>query len=44
MAFAILGTKTGGITINKAECVSKTFPGFWGVIKDLGGQITENGK
>ena len=44
MAFAILGTKTGGITINKAECVSKTFPGFWGVIKDLGGQVTESGK
>ncbi len=44
MAFAILGMKTGGITINKAECVSKTFPGFWGVIKDLGGQITESGK
>jgi 3-phosphoshikimate 1-carboxyvinyltransferase len=44
MAFAILGMKTGGIIINKAECVSKTFPGFWGVIKDLGGQITESGK
>ena len=44
MAFAILGMKTGGITIDNAECVSKTFPGFWGVIKDLGGQITGNGK
>lgn len=44
MAFAILGMKTGGITINKAECVSKTFPGFWGVIKDLGGRITESDK
>ncbi len=44
MAFAILGLKSGGITITGAECVSKTFPEFWNMIKDMGGQITINGK
>lgn len=44
MAFAILGIKYGGITINNADCVSKTFPEFWRIIKDLGGQITVSGK
>ena len=44
MAFAILGMKDGGITINNADCVSKTFPGFWKMIKDVGGQITVSGK
>jgi len=44
MAFAILGIKNGGITINNADCVSKTFPGFWRMIKEVGGQITVSGK
>jgi len=44
MAFAILGMKNGEITINNADCVSKTFPGFWGMIKGVGGQITVSGK
>jgi 3-phosphoshikimate 1-carboxyvinyltransferase len=43
MAFAILGIKYGGITINNADCVSKTFPGFWRMIKDVGGQIIVSG-
>ena len=29
MAFGVLGTAIGGITINEAECVTKTFPQFW---------------
>jgi len=44
MAFAILGIKSGGITINNADCVSKTFPEFWGIIKDVGGQVIISGK
>jgi len=44
MAFAILGMKTGGITINNAECVSKTFPEFWRVINKLGGKVTGSGE
>jgi 3-phosphoshikimate 1-carboxyvinyltransferase len=44
MAFAILGLKSGGITITGAECVSKTFPEFWSVINNIGGRITVGGK
>jgi 3-phosphoshikimate 1-carboxyvinyltransferase len=29
MSFAILGLGIGGITITGAECVNKSFPGFW---------------
>jgi 3-phosphoshikimate 1-carboxyvinyltransferase len=36
MSFAVLGLGIGGITITVAECVSKSFPGFWDI---LGGVI-----
>ncbi len=29
MSFAVLGLGIGGITIKNAECVAKSFPGFW---------------
>jgi 3-phosphoshikimate 1-carboxyvinyltransferase len=29
MSFAVLGCGIGGITIQNAECVNKSFPGFW---------------
>ncbi|MDO9549686.1 MAG: 3-phosphoshikimate 1-carboxyvinyltransferase [Methanoregula sp.] len=29
MSFAVLGCGIGGITIHNAECVNKSFPGFW---------------
>jgi 3-phosphoshikimate 1-carboxyvinyltransferase len=29
MSFAILGCSIGGVTIQNAECVNKSFPGFW---------------
>jgi 3-phosphoshikimate 1-carboxyvinyltransferase len=29
MSFAVLGLAVGGITITHAECVNKSFPGFW---------------
>ena len=29
MSFAVLGCGIGGITITDAECVNKSFPGFW---------------
>jgi 3-phosphoshikimate 1-carboxyvinyltransferase len=32
MSFAVLGMGIGGITIMDAECVSKSFPGFWGIL------------
>jgi 3-phosphoshikimate 1-carboxyvinyltransferase len=32
MSFAVLGMGIGGITITDAECVSKSFPGFWDIL------------
>ena len=39
MAFSILGSLVGGTVINEAECVSKTFPQFWDILKDIGGKL-----
>lgn len=36
MSFAVLGLATGGITIENAECVSKSFPGFWDALAGAG--------
>ncbi|MGD1004095.1 MAG: 3-phosphoshikimate 1-carboxyvinyltransferase [Methanoregulaceae archaeon] len=33
MSFAVLGHAIGGITIENAECVNKSFPGFWGALE-----------
>jgi len=44
MAFAVLGTAIGGITINGAECVTKTFPQFWDTLKSIGGELETNGE
>jgi 3-phosphoshikimate 1-carboxyvinyltransferase len=42
MAFGILGTAIGGITITGAECVAKTFPDFWDSLKSVGGKLEIN--
>jgi 3-phosphoshikimate 1-carboxyvinyltransferase len=42
MAFGILGTAIGGVTISEAECVAKTFPQFWDTLKGIGGQLEEH--
>jgi len=36
MSFAILSLATGGITIENAECVTKSFPGFWDALEGAG--------
>jgi 3-phosphoshikimate 1-carboxyvinyltransferase len=43
MAFSILGSTVGNTIINKAECVSKTYPEFWGELKGTGGKIRIDG-
>jgi len=43
MAFGILGTVTGKTVINNAECVSKTFPQFWDILKSIGGKVEIDG-
>ncbi|MFA5308380.1 MAG: 3-phosphoshikimate 1-carboxyvinyltransferase [Dehalococcoidales bacterium] len=42
MAFAVLGASLGGITIDGAECVTKTFPGFWEAFAGIGGKIRKH--
>ena len=44
MAFSILGSAVGGTTINDAECVAKTFPQFWDILKSIGGEVKIDGK
>jgi len=44
MAFSILGSVAGGIIINNAECVSKTYPEFWDKLKSIGGEVKIDGK
>jgi len=36
MAFAVLGAAIGGVTIEGAECVAKTFPAFWDIMTQAG--------
>jgi 3-phosphoshikimate 1-carboxyvinyltransferase len=44
MAFSILGSLTGETVINNAECVSKTYPEFWDVLKSIGGEVVIDGE
>ena len=39
MTFGVLGAAIGGITITGAECVAKTYPGFWEALKSIGGRV-----
>jgi len=43
MAFSILGALAGNTTINNAECVHKTFPEFWDILKSIGGRLKIDG-
>jgi 3-phosphoshikimate 1-carboxyvinyltransferase len=44
MAFSILGVLAGHTVIEGAECVSKTYPEFWNVLKSLGGGVVLDGQ
>jgi 3-phosphoshikimate 1-carboxyvinyltransferase len=39
MAFGVLGAALGGVTINGAECVGKTFPTFWEMMRKVGVKV-----
>jgi len=43
MAFGILGAAVGETIIDDAECVSKTFPQFWDILKNIGGRVDTDG-
>ncbi|HTY51592.1 MAG TPA: 3-phosphoshikimate 1-carboxyvinyltransferase [Methanomicrobiales archaeon] len=36
MAFAVIGLGAGGVTIRDAECVAKSYPGFWEPLREAG--------
>jgi 3-phosphoshikimate 1-carboxyvinyltransferase len=36
MSFAVLGLGIGDVTIQQADCVNKSFPGFWEQLKGVG--------
>jgi len=42
MAFGVLGAAAGNITITGAECVAKTYPGFWEALKSVGGKVKQD--
>ncbi|MCX6003589.1 MAG: 3-phosphoshikimate 1-carboxyvinyltransferase, partial [Chloroflexi bacterium] len=42
MAFSLLGSAVGETIIDRAECVTKTYPEFWEVFKKLGGKVKLN--
>lgn len=44
MAFGVLGAAIGGVTVDGAECVAKTFPNFWEVLKSVGGELEIDAK
>lgn len=43
MAFSLLGLVAGGTVIKNAECVSKTYPEFWDILKTIGGEVKTDG-
>lgn len=43
MAFSLLGLKAGNTQIENAECVSKTYPEFWDILKRIGGKVKTDG-
>jgi 3-phosphoshikimate 1-carboxyvinyltransferase len=44
MAFGMLGVTAGDTVIDNAECVSKTYPEYWDVLRSIGGEVKLNGK
>ncbi len=44
MAFGVLGAALGGVTVDGAECVAKTFPDFWEALKSVGVEVKIDAK
>ena len=44
MAFGVLGAAVGGVTITGAECVAKTFPTFWDMMRRVGVRMETHAK
>ena len=44
MAFSILGLVVGDTIIDDAQCVSKTYPEFWNILKSIGSEVKIDGE
>jgi len=44
MAFSLLGSVAGETIIDDADCVSKTYPEFWYILRSIGGKVKIDGK
>jgi len=44
MAFSVLGVLAGDMIIEGAECVNKTFPEFWDILRSIGGRVKIDGQ
>jgi len=44
MAFSVLGVLAGDTIIEGAECVNKTFPEFWAILRSIGGRVKIDGQ
>ncbi|MDP3880235.1 MAG: 3-phosphoshikimate 1-carboxyvinyltransferase [Dehalococcoidales bacterium] len=44
MAFSLLGLNCGETIIDNAECVAKTYPEFWEILRSIGGEVKINGQ
>ncbi len=44
MAFSLLGLVAGETVIDGAECVAKTYPEFWDVLRSIGAEVKTDGK
>ncbi|RFB79907.1 3-phosphoshikimate 1-carboxyvinyltransferase [Methylovirgula sp. 4M-Z18] len=42
MSFALAGLKIGGLVIDDAGCVAKTYPDYWDALRSLGVEVTTN--
>ena len=40
MSLALLGLRLDGVVIDDPQCVAKTFPGYWDMLKALGVELT----
>ena len=42
MAYGVFGAANGGVMIDGAECVAKTFPSFWEMLRSVGAEVEMN--
>ena len=41
MSLALLGLRASGVVVQDPDCVAKTFPAYWDMLRGLGVELTE---